>query len=165
MGKILTFLILGTLLLAGAGACSSDTCRENTSAIPLVSFYSSSEQSAITVDSLTIYGVDVPGDSAIIRNESASQAYLPFRGSIESCQYVFHYEMEAISDVRYNDTLTVNYTATPQFTTVECGAMYFYEISDCSCTDHLIDSVSLISSSVTNVESETIRIYFRTSEE
>lgn len=163
MGKILTHAICVVFALMLAVGCSSNTCRDNVSAIPQASFYSSSTQSAISIDSLTVYGVGVPGDSAIMRNEQASQVHLPFRGGVESCQFVFHYEQQALSDERLNDTLTFNYTSIPMFTSVECGAMYFYEISAYSCTNHLIDSVSLVSASVSNVEAETLRIYFRTS--
>ncbi len=164
MGKILTFLTIVGLLLAGA-ACSTNTCRENISAMPVAMFYSSSMQNSITVDSITVYGAGVPGDSAIVRNGQASQVYLPLRGGERECRFVFHYEQQALSDPRLNDTLTVSYEPKPVFTSVECGAMYFYDITGYGCTNHLIDSVGLINASVTNVEAETFRIYFRTSDE
>ena len=164
MGKILTLktAMAAGILLFVATACSSNTCRESISATPEATFYSSSTQESISVDSLTVYGVGVPNDSAIIRNSLASQVYLPLRGNEEYCRFVFHYEQRALSDTRFNDTLTVHYRPVPKFTSVECGAMYFYEIYDCSSTTHLIDSVKLVNGDVSNVEAETVRIYFRT---
>lgn len=164
MGKILTIFAIASVLLA-ASACSSNTCRENISALPVATFYSSSMQSAITVDSITVYGVGVPGDSAIVRNSQEFQVYLPLRGGVTECRFVFHYEQRALSDSRLNDTLRVSYESRPMFASVECGAMYFYDITSYACTNHLIDSVGLINASVTNVETETFRIYFRTSDE
>lgn len=164
MGKILTVIGIVSGVLFAVVSCSTNTCRENVSALPLATFYSSSTENEISVDSLTVYGVGVPGDSAIIRNGNASMVYLPFRVSASSCGYVFHYEQKLLSDTRLNDTLTVNYKSNPMFTSVECGAMYFYEITGLSCTNHLIDSVAVVNASITNVESETIRIFFRTAE-
>ena len=107
-------------------ACSSDTCRDSTNAVPVAAFYSSSTQGMITVDSLTVYGIGVPNDSA---------------------------------------TLTVNYVPQLVFTSAECGVMYFYEIPECGTTTHLIDSVAVVSADVSNVSAETLRIYFRTSDD
>lgn len=165
MGKILTVAVAGIGLALAVAACSSDTCRDSTNAIPVAAFYSSSTQGAITVDSLTVYGVGVPGDSAVIRNEAAAQVYLPLRGSAEECRYVLHYEQRAISDPRLNDTLIVRYVPQLVFTSAECGAMYFYEITGCEATSHLIDSVNVVNADVSNLSSETLRIYFRTSDD
>lgn len=162
MGKILTAIALLMLVVA---ACSSDTCRDSTNAVPVAAFYSSSTQGMITVDSLTVYGIGVPNDSAIIRNEAVSQVHLPLRGNAEVCRYVLHYEQRAISDPRLNDTLTVNYVPQLVFTSAECGVMYFYEITECGTTTHLIDSVAVVSADVSNVSAETLRIYFRTSDD
>lgn len=165
MGKILTVSAIAAGLLLAAGACSTNTCRDNISALPVAAFYSSSLQVVITVDSITVYGDGVPGDSAIVRNGQVSQVYLPLRGGEQECRFVFHYEQQALSDPRLNDTLTVNYEPRPMFTSVECGAMYFYDITGYGCTNHLIDSVAMMNASVTNVEAETFRIYFRTADD
>ncbi len=161
MGKVLTLTVMAAGVLLAATACSSNTCRESISATPEAVFYSSSTQEPVSVDSLTVYGLGVPNDSAIIRNSLSSQVYLPLRGNEEYCRFVFHYEQRALSDPRLNDTLTLHYRPVPKFTSVECGAMYFYEVHDCSCTTNLIDSVRLVNGDVTNVEAETVRVYFR----
>ena len=40
--------------------------------------------------------------------------------------------------------------------------MYKYEITEFTSTYHLIDSIALIDSVITNADRETIRLYFRT---
>lgn len=42
--------------------------------------------------------------------------------------------------------------------------MYRYSIEKLNYTTHLIDSVGLVDSLITNADIETIRIYFRTEE-
>ncbi|MDE6391567.1 MAG: hypothetical protein K2L26_09155, partial [Duncaniella sp.] len=44
------------------------------------------------------------------------------------------------------------------------GALYHYLINALSYTTHLIASIGLTDSVVTNIERETIQIYFRTSD-
>ena len=133
MGKILT-LISATILLLGAcfTSCNNSECFDNQSTIPLAGFYSMQTKSKITVDSLTIYGVNVPGDSILLNNGSVSSLYIPMPLSGNK--------------VDYN----------------ECGAIYKYDITGYKYTNHLIDSIALPTMEFNNVDTEVIKIYFRT---
>ena len=42
--------------------------------------------------------------------------------------------------------------------------MYRYRVQKCQATAHLIDSVVLVDSLITNANRESLRIYFRTQE-
>ena len=89
--------------------------------------------------------------------------YLPFRNSANETSYVFHYTQQDISGDEYNDTLTFGYESLPYFASEECGAMYRYDIKRLDYTRHLIDSVVITDSLITNTDVERIKIYFRTS--
>jgi hypothetical protein len=43
--------------------------------------------------------------------------------------------------------------------------MYRYNIKEVSYTTHLIDSIAVLDSLITNVDDTQLRIYFRTSDE
>ncbi|MDE5664946.1 MAG: hypothetical protein K2I31_03285, partial [Duncaniella sp.] len=93
-----------------------------------------------------------------------SQLYLPFRSTKSSTEFYFQYKQKALDFPWLVDTLKFDYVATPYFASEDCGAMYHYRITAYSYTTHLIDSVAVTDSLITNIEHETIQIYFRTAE-
>lgn len=152
MIRSLTALILTTLTLT---ACSTSGCLDNQSALPLAGFYSEATGDAIDVTNLTVRGVGAPLDSALLRNTTAGQVYLPFRASQPSTTYIFTAD-------GVDDEVTFTYSSIPYFASEECGAMYRYRITGVQHTDAFIDSVAVTDSLITNVNLEQIRIYFRT---
>jgi hypothetical protein len=157
--QICAIAVMVSLLFS---ACSSSGCTDNKSSIPLAGFYSYSTLSAISVSSISIGGVDAPNDSLIIDDSSASEVYLPFRAGYDNTQFYIHYNLTGIDDTAYNDTLSFSYNRVPYFASSDCGAMYKYEITQFTTTYHLIDSIALVDSCITNVDRETIKIFFRT---
>ena len=152
-------VVFAVLLMAG---CTRE-CLENKNSIGLAGFYDSETGRKISVQGLTVYGAGAPNDSVIVENgQSASQVYLPMSINRNMIQFIFHYTQKEIEDIRYNDTLTVNYTPVPYFASKECGAMYMYEIQDFSCTTHLMDSVAIPVMKITNKDIETIKLFMRT---
>ena len=145
-------------------ACNTSGCLDNQSSLPLAGFSSSSSKSKISVDSISVYGVDVPGDSMMVRcGTGVSQVYMPFDMEHNVTRYVIHYDQKALSAERYNDTITIGYDAVPYFVSNECGAMYVYDIKDYTWTRHIVDSVAFVTSRITNANIENIKIYMRTS--
>lgn len=160
----LLFPLLCLLLLAAG--CNSVGCTDNQNSIPLAGFYSMSTGQSIRPDSIAIHGVGAPGDSLLLNPTSPSaQVYLPLRSTRTETSFCIRYCQRALDFVELNDTITFAYTSIPFFASEECGAMYHYRITRLTHTSHLIDSVGLSDSLVTNVERETVQIYFRTSEE
>ncbi len=164
MGKILKLLLLSAVCVAAVLSCTPSTCDENSTAIPLACFYASETKQSIAIDSLTVYGVGAPGDTVIMDNGMATQVYLPLRMNTHNCQFVFHHENVALSDPRYNDTLTINYDPVPYFSSMDCGAMYYYDVVNYEYTTNLLDSVRIITDRFTNADVETVQVYFRVGE-
>lgn len=155
-------LALFALMLMAAG-CNTSGCLDNQSSLPLAGFYSASSKSKVSLDSISVYAVDVPGDSMMVRCGTAvSQVYMPFDMEHGSVRYVLHYDQKALADERLNDTITINYDAVPYFVSDECGAMYFFDIKDYTWTRHIVDSVAFTSDRITNANVENIKIYVRT---
>lgn len=135
-------------------SCNNDNCSGNGSGLPLAALMSGS--SNVTVNNLTVYGIGAPNDSAIIRNTSASQVYLPFRITAPSTKYVLDYNSDDIE----NDTITFNYDIIPYFESRECGAMYNFNITSWEYTQNAIDSVTILNPRITNSDVVSINIYF-----
>jgi len=161
--KNILLIVLCVLVLA---ACNTTGCLDNQSAIPLAGFRSSATGSDISVSGLRISGVGVHADSALTSGSGAiSQVYLPMRSTAQSTAWCFHYTQEGLDDPAFNDTIAFRYESIPYFASEECGAMYRYMIEEVSNTTHLIDSVVVADSLITNVDITRIYIYFRTTDQ
>lgn len=172
MGKILMKRLLfyiTVLLLAGQTwmltSCSNVGCTENRNSLPLAGFYSMRTGEAITPDSLEIGGVGAPSDSLLLDESSrVQQLYLPFRSTKPQTVFYIRYKAKDLDFPWLVDTLKFDYESLPYFASEDCGAMYHYHITKFSFTTHLIDSAAVTDSLITNVDRETIRIFFRTAE-
>ncbi len=154
-----------TAVIISLSGCSTTGCTENRNSIPIAGFYSYSTLDPITVDSVAIGGVGAPADSLLLRPSTrGSQVYLPFRASSTETSFYIRYLSKDLDYPDLYDTLTFTYTSVPYFASADCGAMYHYNITGLDHTNHLIDSVGVIDSIITNLERETIRIFFRTSD-
>lgn len=168
MGTLLK--IIGAMAVAAWGftslvSCNTSGCTDNRSAIPLAQFCSSSTLKDITLDSIEIHGVGAPGDSILVAaGQSVSSVYLPMRPEANSTTWCLSYRWPDLDDPALNDTITFKYDAEPWFAPDDCGAMYRYRITGMSYTTHLVDSVAILDSLISNIDQTSVNIYFRTGE-
>ncbi len=160
--RIYQYILPLLLLCMGLIGCGSNGCIENRSSIPLAQFYSYDEQqSSLSVDSISIYGVGQPTDSLLLDvGRAVSQVYLPLRFTQSTTQYVIRYDQKQLASPQYNDTLTFIYRAYPYFESIDCGAMYNYAIDTCLYTRNVLDSVAVTKDVITNDNSESVRIFY-----
>lgn len=146
------------------GSCNTTGCTENQNSVPLADFYSYNTGEPIALDSISVGGLDAPGDSLLAGpSGSVSSVYLPFRSTASSTTFIIKYLQKSLADYGVQDQLTFYYESHPWFASEECGAMYNYRITRVSHTYQILDSVGLTDSLVTNIDLATIRLYFRTS--
>ena len=149
-------------LIALTAGCNTTGCLDNQNSIPLAGFYDSGTGAEVALNIVQIHGVGAPGDSILVAGgTSAKQVYLPMRSTMPSTTWCFHYTQMGIDYDDFNDTIAFDYTSTPYFASEECGAIYHYHIDKCRYTTHLIDSVVIADSLITNVDQVRIKIYFR----
>lgn len=164
MGKILVIAATVVLTLGAVlTGCNSGGCTELRSSVPKATFYSSTTGTAISIDSLRITGVGVPGDSVLYGpKERLTTILLPMPALTDTVQWEIAYMQSALAVYGIADTLTLRYDRTPWFAGEECGAMYKYDITGVDCTTYLIDSVVVVNPHVANIDANTLNIYFRT---
>lgn len=151
-------------LVASASSCNSSGCLENRNSVPLAGFYEGTGAS-VALDSLQITGVGMPVDDPLLAaGDRVSSIYLPMRSVQQSTAWVFSYKWKDLDFSELNDTLAFDYDTTPYFASTDCGVINRYRITRMSYTTHLIDSVVLADSLITNVDIEQIKIYFRTAD-
>ncbi len=165
--KQLVYILFAAFVAAAIlPACNTTGCINNQSAIPLAGFYSSSDGKAITLSDVAISGVGALNDSLlVVAGSIVKNVYLPMRSQYNTVSWCLHYDQEGIDSTAFNDTITFGYESLPFFASEECGAMYYYDIKSMTYTTHLIDSVAISDSLITNVDIERIHIYFRTADE
>ncbi len=147
-------------------SCNSGGCTENRNAVPLAAFMASSTAQAIQLDSLEISGVDAPGDSILSSpGRSISQVYLPMRPTKPSVSWCIAYKWKNLDNPSLNDTITFDYESIPYFASDECGAYFRYDIRNMSYTTHLIDSIQIVDSLITNIDRVYLNIFFRVGQE
>lgn len=146
-------------------SCSTDGCLDNQNSLPLAGFYSSVTGQPIAIDSIDIGGVGAPHDSLLhATGVTISEIYLPFRSTSPTTSFYFHYTQKQLDAPEFNDTIFFRYNSEPYFASEECGAMYRFSIKEVRYTTHIIDSVAITDSVITNADAQRIMIFMRTRE-
>lgn len=164
--------IMGPAFIVGLviwilASCSNSECYDNKNSLPLAGFYSSSTRpQAISLDSISILGIDVPGDSILQDSvRGISEVYLPFRIDQNFTTYEIRYLSGVAGQLGLNDLITFNYEIIPMFVSSACGAVYYYKITSIDYTQTFIDSVVCPTGEITNANVENLKIYFRVNTE
>ena len=140
-------------------ACSDDSCYDNGSSLPLATLYVGSSQQ--TISGLSIMGIGVPGDSLLADSTSINEVYLPLRASVRQTSYALwrRVAIDTLSTL-VTDTITIEYEPIEFFHSIECGAMFNFDIKQVKHTTHGIDSVVVLTTLITNSRTPAMRIHF-----
>ena len=160
MNRLPIIVILSVLALTlGLGACSDDSCYDNGSSLPLATLHIGENQQTVT--GLSIMGIGAPGDSLLVDSSSIKEVYLPLRASVGSTSYaLWRWVMIDTVKTMLRDTITLDYEPVEYFHSIECGAMFNFDIKAVRTTHHGIDSVVLLTPQVTNSRTPALRIHF-----
>ena len=160
MSRLSFIAILSLLALTiGLGACSDDSCYDNGSSLPLATLHIGENQQTVT--GLSIMGIGAPGDSLLVDSSSIKEVYLPLRASVGSTSYaLWRWVMTDTVKTMLRDTITLDYEPVEFFHSIECGAMFNFDIKTVRTTHHGIDSVVLLTPHVTNSRTPALRIHF-----
>lgn len=146
--------LLAALLLSG---CGDAGCYDNGSAVPLARFYASGTTTQAAVSGVSVTAIGVPGDTMLVNDATVSELHLPLRISASHTQWRISFL--TTDSLVVNDTLTMRYRPIEYFASVECGAMYHFDLTEVSCTSHVIDSVRVEQPRVTHVDQVNLRLY------
>lgn len=155
IARIAAIAALMSAMAIGISSCTDDSCYDNGSSLPIATTYVGSSQQTIT--GLTVMGIGVPGDSLLLDSASVREFYLPLRPSASTTSFKLQ---RWFHDARVCDTLTIDYEPIEYFHSLECGAMFNFDIERLSHTTHAIDSIVLLNQLITNSRMPAMRIYF-----
>ena len=155
IARIAAIAALMSAMAIGTCSCTDDSCYDNGSSLPIATTYVGSSQQTVT--GLTIMGIGVPGDSLLLDSASVSEFYLPLRPSASTTSFKLQ---RWYHNAWVRDTLTIDYEPIEYFHSLECGAMFNFDIERVCHTTHAIDSIALLTKLITNSRTPAIRIYF-----
>ena len=146
-------LLLAYLVIPVIQSCTPESCYENTISQVKAGFYQTGTGAGITVDSLSLYGLEMA--SSLIHDKSANLTGVnfPLDPSAASCSLVF-----IINGI--TDTVTLNYSSFPHLISKECGYSMFHTLESYTSTRNLIDTILISNRNITIPNEENIRIFF-----
>lgn len=139
-------------LLTGLVSCTTEGCYEDTDSEVLISLNETEDNNLITVDSITVFGLGMESDS-LYKNESLESLSLPLNPGSDRSVFVI------INGLKY-DTITINYSSRHNFISKGCGYNYLHQIESVEFTRNKIDTILIISNSVTPSDEENLRTFF-----
>lgn len=157
--RIAAIAMLALTLGAAMVACNDTSCYENGSSLPLAALYVGNSQQ--TISGITVMGIGAPGDSLILDSATVKEVYLPLRASVTTTSYELRrWFVNGTDRVCYRDTITFDYQPIEYFHSIECGAMFNFQVNRVNHTSHVIDSVVVLTPLVTNKRTPALRIHF-----
>ena len=115
--------------------------------------YSLSLKEAVSIDSVTVWGVG--SDSVIYNNETIEKLALELNPKASETQYV----VQAVgSGHTYTDTISLYHTNQPWFQSMECGCMVFSTLDSIKTKGVIFQSAKILDSKIINVETEHVTL-------
>lgn len=139
----------------GMSACESNDCMLSSESYCSMTFVDGQGTAVKLQDTLTVSST---ADVVIInRKLGADGMELPLSYTASVDTFFLHYS------TRLADTLWVEHQNLPYFSSMDCGTVMHYKLLGIKSTNHLIDSVRVIDSEVTNMLKKNVKIYFTVS--
>ncbi len=148
----LSLLIISTALIISFSSCTEESCNQDTEVFMKAGFYSSETEEKISIDSLDIYGLNVP-DSIICSMSTLNEVSLPLNPSSSSCTF-------AIVNGGRADTIEIFYKSSLEFLSLACGYRYLHELEEIYNTRNDIKDIFILNKSVNPGDEENVQIFF-----
>lgn len=136
-------------------ACESSDCMLSSESYCRMAFVSGQGTPVKLQDTLT---VSTTVTEAIINRKLGAEGMdipLSYTASVDTFFLLYN--------SRLADTLWVEHQNLPYFSSMDCGTVMHYKLLGIKSTNHLIDSLQITDSGVTNMLKENVKIYFTVS--
>jgi len=154
--KTMSKKILLSLFIAGIlfSSCNSTGCYENMDVLVYCNFYQLSDKAAVSVDSITVWGVG--SDSLIYDNQTLSQIALELNPKSEKTQYVIQTVQKGYTFI---DTLSLYHTNQPWFQSMNCGCRVNSTLDSCKTEGSIIQSTVIVNPKVNINQTKNVILY------
>lgn len=139
-------------------ACEVENCPPNSLTYAQFNFVDQYGRSIEYTDTLTVVGRMVTADTTI------NDTLINRETSVSSLSLPLSYNNETQFIIRYNrqgqDVITVKHRNIPYFMNLDCGTMMFYEVTEATSTNRMMDSLVITNPNIDNNEKENFKLYF-----
>lgn len=143
-------------LVVGLAGCESNDCMLSSGSYCNLAFVDGEGKGVKLLDTLT---VSTTGDNVIINRKLGAEGMdLPLSYTATVDTFYLKYS------TRLADTLWVEHLNLPYFSSMECGTVMHYRLTGIQSTTHLIDSVRIVNTEITNSLKKNVEIYFTVSD-
>lgn len=112
--------------------------------------------SSLSIDSLTIQGLDTAGihiDSLLYnKSKKISKVFLPLNKFVTVSKFIVTFN-------KTTDTVSILHSNSDLYLSLECGCLKVHTIDTVLTTNHFVDSVRINNHNVININAEHIQIY------
>jgi hypothetical protein len=147
------FALLFSVLSLIIFSCTDQACLDNTQSLLTVTFYNNVGVPK-TLDSLTIYGLNMGTNKLYSKALKIKSAVLPLNASTDSCIFVMK-----INNI--TDTIEFKYSSYPHLVSKECGYTFYHELDTGLplFTKHSIVNMLINTRNITTINADNIRIF------
>lgn len=152
MRKLLNGVAIVCILVLSMVGCESGDCMLSSESYCNMVFVNAQGKGVKLQDSLTVSST---ADIVLVnRKYGASSMMLPLSYTAVEDTFFLQYSARLV------DTLWVEHQNHPYFSSMDCGMVMHYELVNIKSTNHLIDSVQIVNSGVSNTLKDNVKIYF-----
>jgi len=142
---------ISIFLLILASCAEDETCRENRVVHLQAGIFNKSNNTALTVDSITVFE---PGNDSILykNRKNINTLRLPLSTTSDMSMYVCRFN-------QFTDTIYIYHTNTEYFLSFNCGSIITHRIDTILTTKNFIRQIKVNQAIVNNIHVQHIQIY------
>lgn len=179
--NIFIFAALVLVTMFSITGCNESDCPLGSANELKFRFLSISDSTTMTIDTVTVTALGT--DSVLVNKEiNASYITLPLNSTQNETTYTFHFTVlvEKPSDKpfvddesvehpagtpvtvaeRHQDNVTVRYTSEKKFTSMDCGLVYSYVLTDGEYTKNFIKAMAVTNFEIKESNEDNIFVFF-----
>lgn len=150
LASISAFFIV---LITAINSCTSKACLEDTIPEVTTNIYLSSTGKINSCDSIIVTAKSSARDTIITVEKSVS--VFTFTLDPSNTQSTLLFKLNNVTD-----TVVITYTSSPYYISSACGYTFCQKISGITCTDNIIDSLTIVNKSITIDGKSNLRLYY-----
>jgi hypothetical protein len=140
------------MLILMVSQCAPLPCVEETDAKVKANFFTTGTGTAITADSVTLYGLGMDTSKVYDKATNLKSISFPLNSATDSCTFFIKLN-------NLTDTVTFYYTNYTRLISKECGYTFYHSLDSIKHKKEVLD-YNIINRNITTVNEENIRIFY-----
>lgn len=164
MRGLCLFFVAFLLLMAGVTACSDINCSSSSSSYANYLFKDRNDSTLRFIDTLTVFTKTLGKRDTVLMNRLVGDTAmaLPVSSSLSADTLYFFYFWRQANPKEAFDTVVIQHTNIPHFSSPECGISVTHAVSDIQYTKHFIEEIQILNKNVSANTAYNFKVRFNT---